>query len=331
MIATRLRNQIELEKVLDMYATQLRRRRRRSAAALLDQITRQRRNGATFAEAIRPWIPVDELMMITSGERASNLPDAVELIGDVKNRIRRIVRTIRTAGMIPIVYMISIYGFVWTIGTYLTPKLESVMPASKATGLASALFAMGDGATSFWMLLPVTLLLILIGGVTWSMPRATGPLRTWLENSVPYSFYRDIQGYMWLLSFAALLKAGMPDIQALELQRQNGNRWLRHRLSAVMPLMTDNGDLFPEALRKTGLNFPNPDMIDDIEAVWGFSDTNERLMKVTREWADDLEQNLTDRIKTVGMVFEIVMYAVIGFVLIATNSLSTQLADVPMG
>lgn len=327
MLSARLKNNIQIDLVLRMYAGQLLRRRRKSTSRMVDGIAaRMQNHGTTFAEAIRPWVPADEMLMIASGERANNLGDAMELIGDVKARIQRIKGALRSAAFNPVAYIAMIYGYMWAIGTYLTPQLTKVLPPERAVGMASWLYTLGDAATG-WPV-PAALLIgaAVVGFTFWAMPNYTGRLRLVLERGLPFSFYRDIQGYMWLLSFVALLRAGMPDTTALETQMANGSPWLRHRLGAILPLMRNEGLLLPTALRVAGHEFPNPDMIDDIEAVSGFAQSQEMLFTATKQWASELDDRLNAQIKRLGFAFEMLMYGVIIFILAATNDLSEQLS-----
>jgi hypothetical protein len=154
------------------------------------------------------------------------------------------------------------------------------------------------------------------------------------ESMFPYSFYRDIQGYTWLMSFSALLRAGMADVEILKRQATQSTPWLKERLKALWWRM-DNGASMPAALMAKGKNgmpafgFPNPDIVDDIASMAGFSDFAERIAVLAVQWADELESSTLAKAKSFGFAMEIVMYAVMGLLMIAINSMSTQMGNVP--
>jgi hypothetical protein len=52
-------------------------------------------------------------------------------------------------------------------------------------------------------------------------------------------------------------------------------------------------------------------------------------MRRANQWADDMERETKDKMNKLGAAFNIIMYAVIAFVLFAINSMSTQMGSIP--
>jgi len=75
--------------------------------------------------------------------------------------------------------------------------------------------------------------------------------------------------------------------------------------------------------------FPNPDIIDDIDSMAGFSDFPERISKVASIWAEDLEESTRARAARFGFWAEMVMYGLMALLMLAVNAMSDQLANVP--
>jgi type II secretory pathway component PulF len=233
----------------------------------------------------------------------------------------------------PVFYLLAVYFTVWAIGRYVSPALQQALPKTKASGLIYGLYVAGDLANSWWSILPAVAVALVVVAVVRSMALWTGHSRILAERIFPYSFYRDVQGYRWLMSFVALLRAGMPDTEILHRQMPAATPWLKERLHFLWWHM-NNGSSLSVALMAKGrggkppFGFPNPDMVDDIASIAGFADFYERISKLTMQWADEMQWRTQARIKTYGIVMEVLMYAVIGMLMMAINSMSVQLGSI---
>lgn len=327
-------NGITVEVALDTFRARLQRRKKTSSDKIVADVARRMRDGSTLAAALTPWVPQDEVGLISSGELSGNLSRSLDLVIEAKRRVARVNSALKTSMVSPAIYVAAVYGMLWAIGKYVTPGLEQALPKEKAQGLVSGLYIAGDFANSWWAILPPVVLAFGIAWVVRSLPKWTGRGRVAAEAVFPYSFYRDIQGYTWLMSFSALLRAGMADVEILKRQVAQSTPWLKERLHALWWRM-DNGASLPAALLSKGKNgmpafgFPNPDIVDDIASMAGFSDFAERIAVLAVQWADELESSTLARAKSFGFAMEILMYAVMGLLMIAINSMSTQMGNVP--
>jgi type II secretory pathway component PulF len=332
-LSAQIDNGVPLETALDTFRARLKRNKKTSSASIVGSVARRMRDGATMAEAISSWVSQDEISMIAGGELAGRLPNSLDLIIESTRRIKRVNNAIKAAVVTPIIYLVAMYGVVWAIGRYVSPALEQALPRTKASGLIYGLYVSGDLANSLWAILPIMIVASLFAAVIWSLPRWIGRNRIIAERFFPYSFYRDIRGYGWLMSFTALLRAGMPDTDILKRQWPTATPWLKERLHAIWWRM-DNGASLSDALMAPGkdrpsFGFPNPDIVDDISSMAEFSDFSERIAKLAIQWADDLERTTLVRIKVSGIVMELFMYVVMGLLMVAINSMSTQIGSVP--
>lgn len=333
-LSAQVGNGVTIEAALDAFRSRLQRRKKPSSDKIVADVARRMRDGSTLAAALGQWIPQDEFGVITSGELSGNLPRSLDLVVEAKRRIARVNSALKAAVITPLIYTVAVYGMLWGIGRYVTPGLEQALPKEKAQGLVAGLYAAGDFANSWWALVPPVVGAVLIGIIVRSLPKWTGRQRITAERFFPYSFYRDIQGYTWLMSFTALLRAGMADVEILKRQAEKATPWLRERLHALWWRM-DNGGSLPDVLLAKGKNgvpafgFPNPDMVDDISSLAGFADFPDRISVLAVQWADELESSTLANAKQFGFWMEIVMYAAMGLLMVAINSMSTQMGNMP--
>ncbi len=333
-IATQVSNGVSVEVALDTFRARLQRRKKPSSDKIVAKVARSMRNGSTLAGALDSWIPPDEAGIVSGGELSGNLPRALDLIIEAKRRVVRINTALKSSLVSPTIYVLLVYGMLWAIGRFVTPGFVMILPESRAQGLVYGLYVAGDFANSWWVVLPPIVLGILITLVARSLSKWTGPRRIAAEKVFPYSTYRDLNGYIWLMSFATLLRAGVADVEILKRQARQASPWLKERLRAFR-LRMDDGASLPSALMAKGRGampsflFPNPDIIDDIASMDGFSDFPERISKLAMQWADELESAMLVRAKRFGFAMEMLMYVVMGLLMIAINSMSTQMGSVP--
>lgn len=327
-LSVQIDNNINQVTALENFIRRLERQRRKSCVIVVKDIIRMMKNGAQISSALRLWVPIDESFTISGAESAGNITIAFELLLQSKARETNVRRAMVTAFTTPLVYLCAIYGMLWAIGMFFLPSIEKVMPTSKVHGLGSILYGFGAFATSFWMILPLVIIIGLITWIFWALPNWTSIYRVKFEEYFPFNFYRDIKGYVWLITFASMLRAGMSDTKILLDQSRMASPWLQQRLLAARRRMI-NGEGLAKSLQNTGYYFPNPDILDDIDSMVDFDDFPDRITKRTAQWADDLENDVKSRIRILGFCFDMVMYGIILIVLLGMNSLSIQMGSMP--
>lgn len=328
-LSAQMGNERPALNALEDFHNRLVRRKAKTAAGIVVDMMRRMQDGRSLAEAVTPWVPIEEAFIISSGEQSGEISASFDLVVASKERLIRVKRSLKSAMFHPAVYLVATYVMLWVIGSQVLPALTGSIPKEKAMGVAKYLYVMGEFATSWMALLPVVLGVGVFGGVVFSLPRWRGSGRVAAENYFPYSFYRDLRGYEWMLGFLTLLRAGMPDVDILKRQLKHANPWLTERLVAVRRRM-QNGASLGEALRPDdGMHyeFPNPDLIDDITSMNGFPDFPERMTRISDQWAEELERRTTAFGKALGLVAELLMYGVLTFLVFAINSLSSQMGS----
>lgn len=330
MIAVRMRQNATFERILTLYARQLRRRGKTSVPRILDDVLyRITSDGVNYAEALRPYIPDDEYMMIYAGTKASDIPGAMERICDVKTRTGVILASARKMATQPLLYLGIIVLYLYTITRFVIPSLLVGITMSKTDSIALDILLFASKLAS-----PVNTVLILstlsftVIGMWLSLPRLTGPARTFMEKLPPWSIYRNIQGYIWMSSFIALVQSGVPEAEALKNQIDRANPWLKERLSGILYNLKHHGGSLPDAMWETGLSFPSPEMIDDIESCWGGKGAYERLLEASKNWADEIQIATTEQTKYLQSGFTILMMSVLGGLMIASEMVGRDMMNI---
>lgn len=318
-LARKLRQNEMINKVLLRRAEQAGKFGNRWEARMLRRIERLLTDeGTSFAYTLQPFVPDDEFTMLLSGEQADDLPAALDMICDTRTRVARLAREFRTAWIEPVLYIVIAVVALTIAARFALPKIEQGLEASGTSSAALTLMLTISRVST----IPATIavfagLVSAFLAIRWSLPRMTGRLRVGLERIPPWSIYRDMHGYLWICSFLAQCKIGIADVDALENQAQDSRSpWLRRRLNILQALMVNEGVTLPRAMELSRLNFPSPEIIREIDDVWGDEGDYDTLLTQSRVWVDQIEDRTRVQIKVMRSVTTGAAILFIGFIML---------------
>lgn len=325
--SAQLENGLTLAQVLEDFRERLTRRGKARAAAAANEIGRQVRDGKTLMAAMGDNLSDLERSVLDAGEKAGQLPEAMRLVLDVRDLSKRLRQKLQASFFAPAVYLVTLYAVLLMIGGYIVPQFLDVLPLDKWTGWAYALYWMGELAVGW----PAPLI---FGGMAayalwscWALPRWIGPGRRFFDQYVfPFTIYREITGFTWLMSFVALLRANVPDVVALEGQIGSSSPWMASRLRPVRLGLSDGLDL-ADSMRQTGYGFPSLDMIDEIGAYAGFDNFTEKISVAVKQNAEVIERQLLAKGMVMSAVFTGLMFLAFVVLQLGANSLSSILTS----
>lgn len=332
-LATQISNDATLEAALESYAKRLKKRGRHLHQSMIENVARQLRNGKPLRQSISSLIPPDEVAILDGGDRSGKLAEAIESLISNHDRIDNVVAEYKKALLSPLYNAAIVYVVLWVMGKYAISEIVASVPVSRVHGPARVLYSMTDFAQSPWMAVPPILFLAAVVAIYISLPRWTGKYRIYFDRYFPYAFYRDIEGYKWLSSFCVMLKSGMVDTDIIRIQISSGSPWLKERLINVDRRMSRDGSSLSAALasKKAGMpefEFPSEYLIDSIESVELYEDFPDRISRISERHANVIEKLARERAKKSGAYANIIIYALIGFIVFAANSLTSQMASI---
>lgn len=290
--SSQLSNGVTITKILEDFRGRLTQRGRTQAAASVHQVLTQVRNGNTLMEAMGDSLSDLERSLLAAGERSGSLANAMKMVMEVMEMTIRMRRKLKASFVTPAVYLVTLYAVLYVIGDYIVPQLAAAVPTSRWTGWAKVMHIMGNVATGWAMPIIVGALAVAVLWCLFALPRLAGPTRVYLDRHIfPFTVYREVSGFSWLLSFAALIRAGVPDTEALNTQIEVASPWLA---SCLRPVRTGlkSGQNLAAAMRRTGSSFPSLDLIDEVAAYVGFGDFPEKIQAAARDYAGELEDRI---------------------------------------
>ncbi len=201
------------------------------SAMALQEWLRRDRAGDTLSEAMNGWIPSAELYMIRAGEESGQVANSLLAIMHVGDAAQRMRAAIISAISYPLFMGALLGGVFWLFGVNLVANMRKAAPAKVMESMGS-IAAVSDFVMNYGIFMIVLVILIIVG-VSASMPYWRGPTRVKFDRFPPYSWFRIWQGSAFLLGLSALLKAQVPLKRSVEILEEEGNPWLRERLRSA--------------------------------------------------------------------------------------------------
>jgi type II secretory pathway component PulF len=280
----------------------------RPAAVALREWFLKDRAGVSLSEAMEGWIPTGELYMIRAGEESGTMAKSLAAIQAVGEKARQMQQAVMYAVGYP-AFMIVLVSFVlWMFGVNLIQNMRKTAPP-KVVAAMGGVGTLSDFINDYGILMLIGLAVI-VAIIVLTLPHWRGQWRAKFDLYPPWAWYRVLQGSAFLLGLSALLGAQVPLKRALEILEEQGNPWMRERISSARQEVLRGRNL-GEALRAGRLNFPDPQVAVDLEVLSERADVGTVIEQITEEWIRDQ----IDYMKAQAVIARNVGLAVVGGVI----------------
>lgn len=327
-VMVQVANNVSLMDSLERFELRIA-RRRGDTAAVVRAIRTSMSGGHNFARAIAPWIPGQEAAIIAGGVEGQNLPRALREVLEVGTIRGEVARTLRSELSAPLGMIFVGLSMMVAVTKFIIPQFGAALPRSAASGSVAILYAIGDFMSSWEALLLAVLVAAAAGAIFLSLPKWTGRWRLFAERFMPWSVYRDVNGYLWISGFVAMLSAGIKDTEVLRLQLQYATPYLAERLRAFKRDM-ESGASMPEALSEPryesggAFDFPSAELVEIIEAIHGGADFPDRMGAVLKQWREEMNDNIKSAAKRLGRVGDVLSFGTMALVVFAVIGIGGQ-------
>lgn len=291
-------------------------------ALLLEEFTQGLKSGTKMDQVFEPYISPAETMLLSAGEQSGSQVLVLRLAAKLTGVRKGIRGAVLSNSAQPIGLLAMMYALLIFIGAYEVPQLSVLSKPSTWTGGAHTLYLLSAFATSYMAWVFPVILATVIGFIIWRMPYWTGPGRIFLDNYIPpWSVNKVVEGGIWLMSFAALVRSGIGRQDAIAFQAQRSKPWLRQRLEASLALMRDGGNI-GRAFHEAGFNFPSRDIIDDLEDYSESDRFDEILQNIAVEWVDSSVKRVETLMSVVKLVVTILFVGAFAWLMLNIVALS---------
>ncbi len=262
-------------------------KRNHLACPILDHALARLKAGQKLNVAFAEDIPGEEAMLMRGGELSGNLPETLELAASIIDARQKIVSGVREALGYPVLLMSMLLLLLFVVSHHVVPQLALINDPANWRGGARMLYLVASFVNSgpgvVCIIFPAILLVVAIA----TMRHWTGPLRVLCDRIPPWSFYRLINGCVWLFTLATLLQANVQISHALDtmLDMSSTSPWLKERIRAIKSRL-QLGKSFGQALDEAGHDFPDREIIDDLLVYSTLPGFEQRLHLIAEEWLE---------------------------------------------
>ena len=281
-------------------------------------------NGKTFSDALKGWAPARERLMLSVGD-VSDLESALLNLIKVTEGSTKMIRPIVGAIAYPSFLTMMSVLIIYAIGVYMVPPMIDAAPNVIWHGMARDLVDLSDWIKDNWLVafasLPVVMSIIYFTIGIW-----TGKIRAYFDYIPPWSLYKVFTGISWLLALSALVKGGIPVSTAMRALRRDSSRYLRERIDKTL-VFINNGDNLGQALAKTGLDFPDSEIISDLKIYSELDNFEEALDNLANDWLEESVYMIEEKAGILNMVALLSIGGVIAWAVMGTFEMQDQITS----
>lgn len=281
-------------------------------------------NGKTFSDALKGWAPDRERLMLSVGD-VSDLESALLNLIKVTEGSTKMIRPIVGAITYPSFLFMMAVLIIYAIGVYMVPPMIDAAPNVRWRGMAKDLVDLSGWIKEYWAVafftLPVIMAVIYGTIGIW-----TGKARAIIDHMPPWSLYKIFVGISWLLALSALVKGGTPVSTALRALRRDASRYLTERIDKTM-VFINNGDNLGQALSKTKLDFPDPEIIGDLKIYSELDNFEEALDNMANEWLEESVYMIEEKAAVLNMAALLAIGGAIAWAVMGTFDMQDQITS----
>lgn len=300
----------------------------RRSSKVLPKLYRGWRNdiaeGKNFGTCLSPYIPSSEAILLETGANTGKLVQALKNASESIENQAKVKKAIITSGAYPAVLVAMLIAAMLLSAYNVIPTFEQIIPVDQWRGIAYNV-----AIASRFIREQGYLIVIVVGAlgtvVFMSLSRWTGPLRVKFDNYVPWSLYRMLQGSAFLLSVASMMSAGIKiDEGSLGRISKQSDPYLRQRIKALQRYIAA-GENLGDALYHAGHEFPDAEIIGDLQIYARLRGFEQNLARIARVWVDGLVERVNVAMKIVNFVILVLIAVVIGCLIISFYSVFQQI------
>jgi type II secretory pathway component PulF len=312
-------------QLLQIVASDEGKKEKDAMSVVLTTILRDMRNGKSFGEAVRNWVPPDDRMVLEATENSDDFPGQLEAYCHTLKQKRKVVGTIVGGLAYPVFLFVMVFAMLIYFGRSIVPAIGVLLPPEDWTGPARFLAFLGDFADNYAIPSAISLVVLLIV-ITLTLPRWTGRLRRLVDGMPIYKLYRIYTGISFMMAVSALMRGGMAPISAVERILPLTTPYVKERLTGIRRGML-NGQDFGEALHRHGASWPDYKMNLSVKVFARTQDLSRQLARLAQDWLNLNQEKMEQRMAATRNIALVAVFGVIIAVVAGMYSVQAQITE----
>ena len=281
-------------------------------AIAISEWRRKLRQGKGISECMGGWLSPAEKMILEAGERGGSLVSAFNEALETTEVFLKVRNTIVGGAIYPVVLISALMGMLWGFATQIVPTFATILPPEKWTGNPALVYSVSSFIESY--LVFIVIALVAFGVVAgFSLPRLRGPARRYFDMVPPWSVYRVVQGVSFLMSLKSFIRGGIPITDAMRRMRSISTPYLAEIIDKTLDEM-NMGHNLGVALGRTGRNFPQPDLINEVSIYADLDSFSDNLSVLALEWSSAASSRVASAMSVVNNIVLILIALCVAFI-----------------
>ena len=256
-----------------------------TTSVVVRHVLRSVRNGLSFSEALTPWVPSDELSILSAGEHAGKLSEAINNIIYI-NQTKKKIKSALFGIAYPIVLILTTCLYLYIFGNRVVPAFSQVLPVEKWQGTGRALYYLALFVQNY-LILTICVIVFILMMIIFTFGIWTGKVRLFFDKFPPWTVYKTVVGCGYLLSLSSLIEAGISVPDALRIMARTATPWYQERLLSFRLMLLNGARNIGEAMHLSGYVFPSKHLVMDIRSYAALDGFEMMLGKLSRQWQDE--------------------------------------------
>lgn len=206
------------------------------------------KNGYSFSNSVRGWIPESELNLIASGEEGRGIENGLAHAVNFATKAKQIKSTIIKGAAYPLFLIVFVAVFVAMFSLKMAPVYVDLLPMTKWPPIAKNFYYVSDFLVNYW--------LIVVGGIiglsffiSKTIGVWTGKVREKIFDKIPpWSVYKIYQACVFLISLSSMMQSGVPLNDALTKMKKTSARWVEKYINFMQRNLKKGGQNFGQHL-----------------------------------------------------------------------------------
>ena len=312
-----------LEFIYDVLSNEGRNPREMDALAVSYWIKAYREHGM-LSMAIAGWVPMSEVLLIEAGERSGRFQATLTTMIELNKKLSSVRMQMASSLLYPLGLVALLSYVIYFMAENFVPQIVAIRgEGAQWTGVGGQSLAFLQWAGD-WLFLSLGGIAAVVAAIIFTMPYFRGPLRAVFDRIPPWSFHRFITATGFMTALVVFMQSGRGLVEALGLILPNASPYLSQKVQRVERLMREGED-FGSALAMSGDEFPDRELIKELQIFARIGRLDEGLLAVSTQWMDGATVRAAAQIKIFSWVLMGLVFGVLGFVMSGLYDIIGQL------
>ena len=283
------------------------------------------KNGKRLSQMLEGWVGDVERMLISAGEMTGTMERSLVSSTRVMEAKGEITGAVVKGLAYPIILTIVAFAVLYLFGFKVVPEFTKIVPAERFHGMAQVLIALSSFARN-WIYISAGVVVAVVIAFFVSLSRWDGPLRVKMDRYPPYNIYRVVVGSTWLIGLSSMLEAGIRLENAMQQLADLADKWLKTRILGAMNGMR-SGLTMGDALLRSGYEFPDREIIDDLGVYSSLSGFDEAISILGKEWLTESVTQIKGKMAVISGIALLSVACLVGTMVGGMMTMQLQMAQ----